>query len=264
MFERKPQRSRRDEISHHADVHQRLAPLKHGAFVAVVHIEHDVGPAVRRVVANIDHGKRQRAGHQQRQAGQAVTPVDEKVRGVGQPQHHRKILGQKRATDEHARQRIQPIRWAISSILLLSPHQGSRRQHRPENQRRVGGDQRVEPIEGCQPKENHRPGRAYFVNTRQSPPQRRANANRQQHRRQADGPKTVAQGRPHGSDQPAHHGRVVVVAPVGVHAPPVEKGFVPGDGKGIGDVQAQDQRAQAYRQQPTGGQRGICRVLSGH
>ena len=73
------------EIGHHAEEHQRLAPFKLGIFVAVIQVKHDVGPAVRGVVTDINSSKRKRTKHQQRKAHQAVTPVKREVNDVSQP-----------------------------------------------------------------------------------------------------------------------------------------------------------------------------------
>ena len=149
--ERQPQCRRRDEVSHHGEVNEGLAPFKRRVFVAVVDVEHDVRPAMRHVVGNVDGRAGQGAHHQQRQPCQPLAPVKNEVHEVSQAQHHREIFRQEGAAQKHARHRIQPVSRAVKLGPALGPHEGGHRQHRPENQRRVGGDDGVEPVQRCQP-----------------------------------------------------------------------------------------------------------------
>ena len=250
MLQHQPCGQGRDEINHHAGIQQRLAQLENLGFVAVVEVEHDVRPAVRSVPGDIDRRPGQRAQHQQREARQPITAVEQEVNEVGQSQNDRKILRQKCTAEKKPRERIKAIRAPIKPGAALGAEQRCHRPRRPEDQRRVGGNQYVQPVDRRQPEQQHGPRSALAAHCIQPPPQRAAHAQRQQHHWQANRPDTVAQCGPHQRNHPTDHGWMVGIAPIRKYAPPVEKGFIAGNRKSAGEPQPQQQRGQPGQQQP--------------
>ena len=129
MLYRQPQRYWRDQVGQHGQINQRLAPLKMLRLITVVQIEHDVRPAMRHVVRNIDRRARQGTHHQQRQAGQALAPEQQKIDQIGKAHHYRKILGEKPAALKQARQRVQAVSLPVKLRTPLSPQQTGSGQH---------------------------------------------------------------------------------------------------------------------------------------
>ena len=227
-----PCRHRRDQVDHHRQIGRRLLPGEHLAGVAVDQVEHDVRPAVLDVPRDVDRRAGQRAQQQHRESREALTTEQRKVHEVGEPEHHREILRQEGRAEQQARQRIESPGPPIEARPTLGDQQTAGRRDRPEDQRRVGGDQHIEPVDRRQPEQQHRPRGPCAIDRGQRPPQQAADRGRQQQHRQPDRPQRVAERCPHRADQPADHWRVVVVAPVAVDAPPVEVGLVTGDRQG--------------------------------
>ena len=187
-----PHGARGEQVKPGQRIQRGLVPTEGLALVAVVHIEHDVRPAVSHVPPEVDGWPRQRSQHHEQKAQPAFAAVNGKVQHVRKANDHGKVFGQESAGQKQTAQAVQRQRLSVLRGAQFSAHHAGDGEQRPKNQRRIGGDEAVEPVQRREPKQQNSPSGFFSVDGGKSPPHRRPQGQRQHHGWPADGQGAVA------------------------------------------------------------------------